>query len=122
MFAPLLNSALREANHLLAFSGQGGGQSVAQASRLRVLAASRRQKRNNNRARRPVNSQARTPALLCQRHWMKVCISFFAQPFCSIPKGLRHQAQGCLTAATLGTRWKKITTPKALWPTSSAKL
>src|SRR5437879_5969965 len=39
---------------------QGGGQSVAQASRLRVLAASRRQKRNNNRARRPVNSQART--------------------------------------------------------------
>ena len=40
---------------------QGGGQSVAQASRLPVLAASRRQKRNNNRARRPVNSQARTP-------------------------------------------------------------
>ncbi len=29
------------------------GQSVAQASRLRVLAASRRQQRKNNRARRP---------------------------------------------------------------------
>ncbi len=94
---------------------RGDGQSVAQESRLRVLAASRRvsvyrgaavlgrsnfgrlqrvgylegrlvlqrfcargrahsakhiprrQKRKNNRARRPVNSQARTPALLCQR-------------------------------------------------------
>ena len=39
----------------------GNGQNVAQASRLRVLAASRRQKRKNYRARRPVNSQARTP-------------------------------------------------------------
>ena len=33
---------------------QGDGQGVAQASRLRVLAASRRQKRENHRARRPV--------------------------------------------------------------------
>ena len=38
--------------------------------RLRVSAVSRRQKRKNNPARRPVNSQARTPALLCQRPWV----------------------------------------------------
>src|SRR5437667_3226648 len=61
----------------------GDGQSVAQAPRLRVLAASRRQKRKNYRARRPVNSQARTPGEDACATLSTALGNLFAPPFIS---------------------------------------